>query len=187
MKIRSTAYWMMGIGCLMIFSGCVSSIIIGLREDRLSVLNRETSLHNEFEDFSTNVTVFELKRDTFYNETLNVINMDNIYTDDIAIKNKLSNYESIINEIDKKVGMLDNLCNDMYYPDTMSNSICTNYRSIYEQVVNYFVTDINLYNKKVDEYNNSVKLSGNGVYINKYNTNKDFIDYNNDLRFDGRD
>lgn len=187
MRVRKFAYSLLGIGCLMIFSGCVSSFILGLRADQMSVLNRMNMVSDEFEEFSTTVTVFEEQRDLLYKEVLDKLYYDSMYSNDNSVKNKLSNYEAIVNEIDKKTGMLDNLCNEVYYPDSRVNSKCNNYRSIYEQVVNCFVTDINQYNAKVDEYNKSIKLTNGSNVISKYKTNRDFIDYNDDGRFDGKE
>ena len=53
---------------------------------------------------------------------------------------------------------------------------------IYEQVNNYFVGDIKTYNKNVIAYN-----SINVNKVNVYQTSRNYIDYNKDKSFDGKD
>ena len=57
----------------------------------------------------------------------------------------------------------------------------------YEQVINYFVSDIKTYNKNVISYNNYQATLGTGLSVIKYNTNKKYIDYNNDGKYDGKE
>ena len=79
------------------------------------------------------------------------------------------------------------MCDDVYYPESSINNKCINYKSIYEQVVNYFVTDINIYNKNIVNYNNYQASLGSGLLLKSYDTNKKFIDYNKDGSYDGKE
>ena len=81
---------------------------------------------------------------------------------------------------------MDKLCTDVYYPDSKVNTKCVNYKSIYEQVVNYFISDINVYNKNVKEYNKE-QNDNKDKMIEEYKTNKKYIDYNNDKTYDGKE
>ena len=60
-------------------------------------------------------------------------------------------------------------------------------KNIYEQVVNYFVSDINFYNNKVEKYNEYQSSMGTLLRIKKYTTDKKFIDYNEDNQYDGKE
>ena len=110
-----------------------------------------------------------------------------MYTNDLIIKNKLSNYENLVDELEKNTNNLNKLCDDAYYPESKINNICLNYKSIYEQVINYFVSDIKTYNKNVVSYNNYQATLATGLSVIKYNTNKKYIDYNNDGKYDGKE
>lgn len=187
MNGKNISLFLMSIGCLMIFSGCVSSFIIGLREDKEIVMARMVDVSNTFEDFSTEVSLYEEQRDLLYSQVLSNLYYENMYLEDKAIKNSLSNYESMVNEIDKKRVNLDVLCNEVYYPDGNINSKCINYRSIFEQVNNYFVADIDFYNKIVDEYNTYASSLENPNKVSKYKILRKYIDFNNDGKFDGRE
>jgi len=171
----------------MIFSGCVSSFVIGLRNDQENVRSRMEDVSSVFEDFSTEVSIFEEQRDLLYGEVLSSFFYDTVFSEDKIVKTRLSNYEALVDQINKKRINLDKLCDDAYYPDSSINSKCSNYKTIYEQVVNCFVTDINFYNKSMDDYNKYATSLGNPNLVSSYKTSKKFIDFNGDKVFDGRE
>lgn len=187
MNIRKFAYVLMTISFILIISGSVSSFLISLRNDRNITYKRMDDVNNSFEAFSTNVTAFENFRDELYNSVLNNTYYDTMYIDDSNIKNKLSNYENLVDELAKNNKNLSKLCDDVYYPNGSVNKKCSNYRSIYEQVINYFVSDINSYNKNVEKYNNYQASQGSNLIIKSYKTTKKYIDYDNDGKYSGKE
>lgn len=187
MNIRKFAYVLMTFSFILIISGSVSSFLISLKDDKNRTYKRMADVNNIFEVFSTNVTAFENFRDELYNTVLNNTYYDTMYIDDSNIKNKLSNYENLVDELDKNTKNLNKLCDDVYYPDSAVNKKCSNYKSIYEQVINYFVSDINSYNDNVTKYNNYQASQGSNLTIDKYLTTKKFIDYDNDDKFAGKE
>ena len=142
--MKKIAMIMMTFSFILIISGGVSSFVLGLKKDKQEIYNRINDVNDEFEVFSTNTSVFESFRDELYNVVLSNVYYDTMYDEDKAVKNKLSNYENLVDELTKNTKKLDNLCNDVYYPDSKVNTKCNNYKSIYEQVVNYFISDINV-------------------------------------------
>ena len=81
---------------------------------------------------------------------------------------------------------MNSLCEDVYYNDLSVNNQCGNYKNIYEQVNNYFVSDIKLYNDNVSKYNDYQKSIYSSLIINNYDTNKNYIDYNGDKKYEGK-
>ena len=187
MNARKIAFGLMTLSFIFIISGGVSSFVIGLQEDHKETYKRIEDVNNSFENFSTNTSVFETFRDDLYNVILGNTYYDTMYEDDSLIKNKLSNYEHLVDELMKNTYELNHLCEDMYYPDSSVNNKCNNYKSIYEQVMNYFVSDIQLYNRIVVKYNEYQSSKASLLRIREYTTNKDYIDYNNDGKFDGKE
>ena len=187
MNYRKIAFILMTVGFVMIMSGSVSSFVLGLQADREETYKRIEIVNDQFEVFSTNTSVFESFRDDLYNNILGNVYYDTMYNDDKKIKEKLSNYENLVDEMSKNVVELNKLCEDVYYPDSKTNSKCSNYKSIYEQVVNYFVSDIYLFNKNVTKYNDYQKSQNKDLKVDKYKTNKKYIDYNNDEKYDGKE
>ena len=178
---------MMTLSFILIISGGVSSFVLGLKKDKEEIYNRISEVNNEFEVFSTNTSVFEGFRDELYNVVLSNVYYDTMYDEDKAVKNKLSNYENLVDELTKNTKRLNKLCDDVYYPDSKVNTKCNNYKSIYEQVVNYFVSDINVYNENVVKYNEYQKNNNSDLRVDKYKTDKKYIDYNEDKEFDGKE
>ena len=141
-----------------------------------------------FESFSTNTTVFEEFRDELYNDVLGNVFYDTMYATDASVKEKLKEYEGIVDTLEEDAKKLDTLCgSNVYYPEGDINSKCDNYKSIYEQVVNYFVTDIDTYNENVQKYNEYQKAIQSELIVEDYFTKRNYIDYNGDKVFDGKE
>lgn len=186
MKHKKLVIIIMTISFILIISGGVSLFVLGLQEDRNAVYNRITDVNNEFETFSTNTTIFEEKRDELYNNILTNMYYETMKQEDQKVKEELSKYEKLVDVLTKNAKSMDKLCTDVYYPDSKVNTKCVNYKSIYEQVVNYFISDINVYNKNVKEYNKE-QNDNKDKMIEEYKTNKKYIDYNNDKTYDGKE
>ena len=187
MNTRKLAYLFLSISLVMIVAGSFSSFLIGLREDHQRVLRRMDDVSGIFEGFSTNTTMFEDYRDELYTEVLGNVYYDTMYKTDETVKGKLNEYEAIVDGIKKDTKKLDSLCKHVYYPDSEVNKMCINYKSIYEQVVNYYVTDIHTYNDNVEKYNAYQDTIKKDLKIKKYHTVYDYIDYNGDKIFDGKE
>lgn len=184
MNMKKISIVLFTLGFVFIISGSFSMFLQGLRDDKQQILNRMDDVGDEFEVFSTNTSVFEEYRDNLYDEVLEGILCDNLKNNNKDISNKLSNYEHLVDELDSNVLKLSKLCDDVYYPDSETNKKCLNYKIIYEQAVNYFVNDIKVYNDSVGKCN---KEFTDGSKIGKYKTNKKYIDYNNDKKYDGKE
>lgn len=187
MNSRRVAYVLMTLSFVMIISGGVSSFVISLKADREKTEKRMASVVDSFEVFSANTSVFESYRDELYTEVLSNVYYDTMYLEDSTVKNKLSNYENLVDQLKKNTLELNKLCADVYYPDGAVNNKCHNYKSIYEQVVNYFVSDIKIYNNNVKKYNDYQASVGSMLKINDYQSKKTYIDYNNDGKYDGKE
>lgn len=187
MNSKKIVFAMMTLSFVLIISGGVSSFVLGLKKDKEEILKRINEVNDEFEVFSTNTSVFETFRDELYNVVLSNVYYDTMYDEDKKVKNKLSNYENLVDELTKNTNKLDSLCDDVYYPDSKVNTKCNNYKSIYEQVVNYFISDINVYNENVKKYNEYQKNKNSDLRVDKYKTTKKYIDYNKDNEYDGKE
>lgn len=185
--MRKLANCLLVLSIVLIISGGVSTFILGLKADRTETLNRMVEVNDVFEIFSANTTAFENSRDELYNDVLSNLYYDNMYNTDGIIKVKLSNYESLVDELGKNAKTLNALCEDVYYPDGNVNNKCFNYKSIYEQVVNFFLSDIEVYNKNVKEYNDYQTANNLTFLVKEYKSKKKYIDYNEDGVFDGKE
>ncbi len=187
MKNKRIVFIIMTIGFILIISGSVSTVLLGLKADREETLKRVSVVGDQFEIFSANTSVFEAMRDDLYENYLGNIYYDTMVDTDKDIKNKLSNYEHLVDELAKNTVEMDNLCEGVYYPDSNTNSKCQNYKTIYEQVNNYFVSDIDLYNNEIGKFNDYQKEANSNTVLQEYTTKKDYIDYNKDNKIEGKE
>jgi len=186
-KQRKIAFIMILVSIVMISSGLVSSLVLGLKEDRQLTRKRMDEVKLEYEDYSTMISLFEEKRDNLYGTVFNNLTFDTMFANNKIMFNEVSNYEAMVDEIRKNTNKMDKLCLDVYYPDSNINSICNNYRTIFEQVNNYFVIDITEFNKNIDKYNTYVMGVDPNLVIKKYETKKKMIDFDDDGVIIGKD
>ena len=185
MNYRKIGYALLTLSLILIISGGFSSFLVGLREDKENTLNLMKVVDDEFETFSANTSVFENFREDLYEDVLGGVVCDQLIQKNNDITNKFSNYENLVDELNKGVVKLDKLYKDVYYPNSSTNSKCSNYKNIYEQVNNYFVGDVNIYNKNIVSCNKNITDSN--LLIKEYKTKKEYIDYNNDKKYEGKE
>ena len=187
MNKRKLGYLFLGISLILLIAGGFSSFLSNLSADHQTVLRRMDDVSGIFEGFSAKTTIFEDYRDDLYIDVLGNVYYETMYQTDISVKEKLVEYEEIVGDLEKDAKRLDQLCGTVYYPEADINSMCVNYKSIYEQVVNYFVTDIKIYNDNVDKFNDYQKKNQTELFVKKYKTKYQYIDYNGDHEFDGKE
>ncbi len=187
MQYKKISLILFTIGLVMITSGSVASFVLSLQSDQKQIRERMESVSLSYENFNTYVTKFQEMRETINEKTLKNLYYDTFKQEDKLIKTQLSNYENIVDTVKKSVSNMDSLCKNVYYPDSDTNHKCSKYKSIYEQVINYFLEDISIYNSNVEVYNNYQQSLGNNDKIEKYKTAKKYIDYNHDGQYEGKE
>ena len=188
MNYRKLSFTFMTLGFVLVMAGAVSTFILGLQGEREAFYKKIDDVNNEFETFSTNTSAFEAIRDELYNVVFSNVYYDTMYEEDKNIKTKLSNYEQLVDELTRNTNYLDKLCSSSNRSFDDLKTKCSKYKNIYEQAVNYFVSDIEDYNANVLKYNEYQKSLNNISYqIEKYETKKNYIDYNNDSVYDGKE
>lgn len=187
MKSKKLAVAILMISIVMIISGTVCAFVVSLKADREATQARMLVVNDEFESFNKSVTSFEEAREALYTQYLGNVFYDTLANDDPMLKERISNYESIVDSIDKQVKTMNGLCKDVYYPDSSVNSKCQDYKLVYEQVVNYFVGDVGVYNNTIKTFNEQQAAVGSTLALVEYESKKDYIDFNKDGAFDGKE
>lgn len=134
-----------------------------------------------YNDLTDNINTYNSIR-TKYNEKLSsfvLATYENEHNDYI---NLLTEYNKTIENIDNSITKIKSKCN-IIYNDININKICSNYETMYEKLVNIYVTDINMYNENIKKYNEY--KNENLKVFEKIHT--DYIDYNKDGKYEGRD
>ena len=187
MKIRKIAYGMLAFSLILIISGCFSSFLNGLKKDHEIVMERMNDVDAAFESFSTKVSLFGDYREDFHESIFENLYYETLFTTDQFVKTEITKYEKMVDDITDDASTLAKLCDDIYYPDGTINSMCMNYKTMYEQVINYFVGDVEDYNEVVKKYNAYQNSISSTSFVKEYSTTKNYIDYNNDKTFDGKE
>ncbi len=187
MKSKKIGVALLMLSIVMIISGSVCAFVVSLKEDREATQARMLVVNDEFEAFNQSVTAFEEARENLYVQYLGNVYYETLANDDAMLKEKISNYESIVDGIGKGAKTMEGLCKDVYYPDSSVNSKCNDYKLVYEQVVNYFVSDVGVYNNTVKTFNEQQAAVGSTVQLVNYETKKEYVDINNDGAFDGKE
>ena len=90
--------------------------------------------------------------------------------------------------MEKTVQELKENCNGIYFPESQTNNKCQTYATSYEEMVNYFINDITQVNQNIEEYNKYNQENATGIPpISKYSTTKDYIDFNGDKEYAGKE
>lgn len=174
-------------GCLMISTGFVSSLVVSVKEDQVATKQRTVEVADVYKKFSECTDNFNDLRNDLYLTYFDQLYYDTLSQIDANVQQALKAYETTVDDVSKSANNMKSMCGDIYFTDTSTNNKCNGYGSVYEQVVNAFVSDVNLYNKSIDSYNKYQKELNSGLSLNKYKTNKKFIDYNKDKKYEGKE
>ena len=149
---------------------------------------KENELKEKYRKINESYDVFEEKLEIITGEreimTNNVVN--NYYIDEVNDNYDkwikiIQDYNKSIDEINKYKDLIINYCNQEYKDDKV-NSKCQSMILGYETAINYFVKDIDNFNKFIEEYNSNYPDNTYVVYENLYN----YVDMNDDGNYIGK-
>ena len=92
MSSRKIAFGILTLSFILIISGSVASCVLGLQQDREETYHRVHEVNDIFEVFSTNTSMFELKRDELYQDYLANIYYESMYQSHSKVEELFSNY-----------------------------------------------------------------------------------------------
>lgn len=167
-------------------------LIIGLfigsmRKDKKETKKVMDLIIKDSEKFENSVVSFNEKREKVYSTIFVETYYDTIRENYETWNNQLKDYEQTIDQLETTSKNLKKYCNGMYYSKAEVNQKCNDFSSLYEEVVNTFVSDITSYNKMIKEYNEYMKEKNSNETLNEYNTKKKYIDYNKDKSYSGKE
>lgn len=175
------------IGVISISIGFGIEFIHSLKEDRVNTLARMDVVVTEYKNFSDAIDTFNDIRNSLYLNYLEKPYFDTMAQSDASVKEMLSKYEISVNNITAATNKMVDLCGTIYFPDSEVNKKCKGFPEVYEQVVNSFVSDVKLYNNNILKYNDYQKENGTTLSLEGYQTDKKYIDFNKDKKYDGKE
>ena len=175
------------IAILGVISGSIGLFILSIKKDQKATVERVQEVVTVYSSFSDSVDKFNDIRNDLYSNTLDNVYITNIGEMDSTIQVSFKKYEDTVDEVNKVTDKLSKLCGNIYFTDSRARTKCESYASVYEQIVNAFVSDVKSYNKNIDEYNEYQKGLNINVSLKHYETTKKYIDYNNDKKYEGKE
>ena len=188
------------IGITFILSGIIFTLTRVYKDNKFQNAQEESIIADEIKDiyeaFKIKVEEFSTKRDLINSDISEYVSY---YTgieenhDDMI--EELKKYENLVAEVEDSAVYLKSHCLNENYSDQDANNKCNAYIINYEKTVNSFVSDIEFFNSKIDEYNNWIieeneELDDEEKYkeVDRYKASKykEYIDINNDGFYLGR-
>lgn len=163
----------LGIFCL--------NFIKNMQIDKEKTLETMEMIKEQYKSFSPVVEEFTTKRANFYTMKEDKMYLESIQENSTEILNFMQEYETFVINIDSNNSYLKENCKRKY-ADNRVNNTCNLFKQGYEAVMNYYITDLKVYNEFVTSYNawadeNSEEIKLNSMSFSLY---KDYIDYDQD-------
>lgn len=177
------------VGVIALILGIILIFISNIKRDQKELNSRIKKIDKEYAVFKTDLEAVSAKRDELHKEFIDTIYYETFQTNDTGYKNKLQEYEEMVNNVSKKNKTLKEYCNaGIYYSQTETNNKCSAFNLGYEEMVNSFVEDVSSYNKNIENYNKWLdsKNDTTSIKLEKYKTNKTYIDFNKDGEYSGK-
>ncbi len=179
------------IGITCVIWGFITMFISSVKKDQKEMNSRMDTIVKSYNNFSKKMEEFNTMRDQLHTEFLDKVYYDTLETQDAEFKNKLKSYEELVSKISlsTKNNLRKYCTDDIYYSSSDVNSKCAAYKQGYEEMVNYFVDDINSYNNNLQQYNAWLDSENkqDSIHLENYETKKKYIDYNKDGQYSGRE
>ncbi len=172
-------------GISLILSGLIGNLVISFKKDKTATNARMILTNKEYGNFLEASNKFNMMRDNLYMNVFSEMYYDTIRENINDYYEKLKEYESLVDDTTKAVKELDKYCKNVYYSSAKTNTKCSDYKELYEQVVNCFVYDVTQINDNIKSYNKQQENKEN--ILSEYQHNKKFIDYNKDKKYLGKD
>ena len=172
---------------LLFVTGC------GKKEEKKQEINTKTDkketlkekmkkIDEEYTTYRSLIDIFNKKRADYYTNVSSDLYEESISNYDVWVE-EIDEYTEALKTLDKKSEYLMNNCIDTIYSDKDINTKCEQFMTSYETAFNYYVDDINEFNRKISEY--ARKLKKTQEYP-EYKMIFDYVDLNGDNEFKGK-
>ena len=160
----------------------------GLKEDRAETQAKMDEILKAYPNFNEAVDDFSNLRNQFYSYKEDLY-LETLRDNADAWNTFMKTYEDGIKKVENTALVLKKDC-DAEYGDVNVSNKCTMFKANYESAMNYYISDIKLYNQMVDEYSKYNLENGNSypkVNEGTLPIYKDYIDYDKDGEYFGKE
>lgn len=170
---------------LLLVIGLIIGGVIFIKEftkDREETLAIMEEIKVKYKDFSPLVEKFSEDRTNFYTAKEELFFLESIDGNREAINTLMTDYGNLVMSVHTSSDYLQENCKRNYASSSVNNT-CNLFKQGYEAVMNYYITDIGVYNKLATEYNNWITENGltveplSEIQLSLYDS---YIDYDKD-------
>lgn len=182
MKRRSILVAVLGVLC--VFFGCVTSFVQSFAHDVDTSLENAEIIKEKYDSFKELMESLNGEREVLYEEVINHLFVEDVESSYSFWFESYQDYENTIKSVESYKDMLQERCLDIIYTDSNIQSKCDSMLISYETTINYYVKDVNKFNKFLNLYNEEVTEENKIILfdLKKYN----YIDFNDDGNYIGK-
>jgi ABC-type Na+ efflux pump permease subunit len=173
---------------ILVFALAIYLYINSFKEDKKETLKIMKQVNTDYPVFIKATNACVEKRNEFYKQK------EDIYLEEIS-KNPadwttlMSEYEELLNQVETSSKRLKKYCKNEFGDITVKTE-CNKFKANYEAVMNYYITDVKVYNKLVKEYNewvNTNNSSASKLEKVKLKIYDKYIDFDEDGEYFGKE
>ena len=160
----------------------------GLKEDTKITKEKMDAVKEAYPIFNQAVIDFSNLRNKFYEYKENLY-LETLRDNADAWNVFMKEYADGIQKVEDAALVLKENC-DIEYGDVQVSTKCDDFKVSYEPAMNYYISDVKLYNSMVDEYDKYNMENGNKFpKVNKgeFKVYQDYIDYDKDGEYFGKE
>lgn len=151
-------------------------------EDKKKTLAIMEEIKIKYKDFSPLVENFSEARANFYTAKEDLFFLESIDSNRESINTLINDYNALVMNVHTSSTYLQENCNRKYSSSSVNNT-CNLFKQGYEAVMNYYITDIGVYNTLVKEYNTWItenSLTVEPLTEQQFSLYENYIDYDKD-------
>lgn len=172
------------IGTILVFGGTLFLVLRNMKEEERKEQETKENLVKYYEIFKENSDKFSDVKKEFNKKVLEDLFVESVVEDYDSWQEAIETYKEFVDDTLAKANDLQPYCVGKAYMDDNLNNYCNAYLINYETVNNYFIKDIEEFNKFIEEYlKNNPKADAK---IKKYEIDNNIyklIDANEDGEF----
>lgn len=156
--------------------------IKNFNEDKKKTLAIMEQIKVKYKDFSPLVENFSEERAKFYTAKEELFFLESIDDNREEINTLMSEYNALVMNVHTSSAYLQENC-DRKYSSSSVNNTCNLFKQGYEAVMNYYITDIEIYNSLAQEYNEWITendLAIEPLSKQQFSLYESYIDYDKD-------
>ena len=176
------------IGTVLVFLGLLLTVLEVMNNDKKEEEEKISELTTHYDKFMSYANKFNDVRKHYYDVVVNDLYNESVKDNyEIWIK-ELDDYKKLVDQIIEEATPLQTLCVGQVYNDKEINNNCEAYVINYETFMNYFMKDVEEFNKFITTYLAEYAPKDSKVELFQLDSNKyQYIDVNDDGKFIGKD